>query len=306
MTKSEIVTINNKVYHLGLAKGELATNIFLVGDPARASKVARHFDPVTHEVKNREFVTITGTYRGLPVSVIGTGIGTDNVEIALLEAYTLHAFDFDSKEKLSDPPTLTIIRIGTSGGMQADIDPGTLGIATYALGLDSTGLFYDHPHSDDQVLAIEQAAADLLDQATPAGSRFKGKILAYASKASEEMAAELVSQAKKIQADHVTGITVSSPGFYGPSGRYIEGLKNTVPNIKHDLAELNVNGIQAINMEMESSLIFHIAHQLGYRAGTICPIISNPYKSTAIVDYDACVKQAIEIGLAAMTELKPK
>ena len=199
MPKSEIVIIDQKVYHLGLAKGQLAPNIFLVGDPARAYKVAEHFDSIQHEVKHREYVTLTGTYQDLPVSVIGTGIGTDNVEIALVEAYTLHAFDFESQEKLPNPPGLNIIRVGTSGGVQADIEPGTLGIATYALGLDSTGLFYDHPPADEQVLAIEHVATDLLDEATPTGSRFKGKVIPYASKASDEVAAQLSSASRKSQ-----------------------------------------------------------------------------------------------------------
>ena len=304
MTPSEIVTVDHEVYHLGLRKGQLATNIFQVGDPARAYKVADHFDTIDHEIKHREFVTLTGNFKGLPVSVIGTGIGTDNVEIALLEAYTLHAFDFETAQKLPNAPALNIIRIGTSGGVQAEIKPGTMGIATYALGLDSTGLFYDHDSADDQVVAIEEAAQKVLESGTKANARFKGKIIPYASKASGKVAAQLVDQAAIAKIDHVFGITVSSPGFYGPSGRYMEGLKNTVPNIKHDLAKLDVNGLHVINMEMESSLIFHIAHQLGWQAGTICPIISNPYHPTDIVDYDECVRQAIEIGLSAMKELQ--
>ena len=98
---SEIVVIDGKVLHLGLAKGQLAENVFLVGDPARAVRVADRFEHILCEVKNREYVTITGSYNGMPVSVIGTGIGVDNVEIALVEAYTVHAFDFDTSEYLS-------------------------------------------------------------------------------------------------------------------------------------------------------------------------------------------------------------
>jgi len=111
--KSEIVVVDGKVLHLGLARGQLARNIFLVGDPARAIRVAERFDNITAEVRNREYVTITGSYNGVPVSVIGTGIGVDNVEIALVEAYTVAAFDFDSAEYLPGSPPLKFIRIGT-------------------------------------------------------------------------------------------------------------------------------------------------------------------------------------------------
>ena len=103
--------------------------------------------------------------------------------------------------------------------------------------------------------------------------------------------------------DCETGITVSSPGFYGPSSRYIEGLMNTIPDIKNQLAKIDVRGKRVINMEMESSLLFHICRIIGYRAGTICPMISNPNSSDEIADYESVIEQAITIGLNAMLEL---
>jgi uridine phosphorylase len=267
--RSEIVVNDGRVLHLGLAPGQLAENIFLVGDPARALRVAKRFDEIEHEVRNREYVTLTGTYAGVPVSVIGTGIGVDNVEIALVEAYTVHAFDLDNGERRADATPLKFIRIGTSGGVQDDIEPGTMAIATHGLGLDNGGMYYDHPAADEAVGRIEQ----------------------------------LVESANELRADYVTGITAATPGFYGASGRYIEGLANTVPDIKNKLAALRVDELTVVNMEMESSLLFHMAGFMGCPVGTICPVISKPTASTAILDYAASVESAISIALGAMHRL---
>lgn len=300
---SEIVIANDRVYHLGLGKGQLAENVFVVGDPARAVRVSRHFDYIEHEISNREFITFTGAYKGMPVSVIGTGIGTDNVEIALLEAFIAHEFDFSTGQRQSGMKPMNFIRIGTSGGVQDDVEPGTMAIAAYALGLDSTGLYYDQPPADDVILQIESAAADMLENAAAEGSRFGGRFRPYASMADKQVTTALVDRAARHKTVFEIGITASSPGFYGPSSRYIAGLRNTIPDIKGELARLDIDGLRVINMEMESSLLFHLCSQLGYRAGTICPVISAPAMSDKLVDYDALVGTAITIGLDAMLEL---
>lgn len=300
---SEIVVRDGKVLHLGLAKGQLAENVFLVGDPARALRVAERFDRLDHEVRNREYVTLTGVYRGVPVSVIGTGIGVDNVEIALVEAYAVAAFDFESSERLDTYVLPRFIRIGTSAGVQAGVEPGTLAIATYAVGLDNCGLYYDHPPADDVVAAIERQAFEILVAATPAGARFRGKIIPYASKATPRVAATLMEQAGRLGFEFVAGITAATPGFYGPSSREIEGLVNTVASIKPRLGALQVGEQKVVNMEMESSLLFHIAAHLGCDVGTICPIISSPSAATAILDYGQAIDNAISVALAAMVQL---
>lgn len=299
---SEIVVRDGKVLHLGLAKGQLAENVFLVGDPARALRVADRFDAIACEVRNREYVTITGRYRGMPVSVIGTGIGVDNVEIALVEAYAVAAFDFETRKRLDDYTLPRFIRIGTSAGVQESVESGTLAIATYAVGLDNCGLYYDHPAADDVVAEIERQAYEILTAATPAGARFRGKIYPYASKATPAIADTLMQQAARLGFDFVSGVTAATPGFYGPSSREIDGLVNTVGAIKTRLAALQVAGQQVVNMEMESSLLFHVAAHLGCDVGTICPIISKPNAATAILDYGESVENAISVALAAMLQ----
>ncbi len=301
--RSELVVRDGRVYHLGLRPEEVARRFILVGDPARALKVAAHFDSVDHRVEHREYVTVTGRYRGLDVSVVGTGIGTDNVEIALVELHALAALDLETGEPLGSTPGLDIIRVGTSGGVRADVPAGTLCIAEYALGLDSTGSYYEAAAADEVVLAIEVEAARLLREAVPAGARFRDRLPVYASRADAVAHAELLRQARRAGEPCETGITASAPGFYGPSSRYIAGLDNTVPAIKDTLADLSVGGCRVLNMEMESSLLFHLAGALGHRACTICPVISSPDAAADVVDYDERIEAAIGIALGALVAM---
>lgn len=301
--KSEIVIVNGKLYHLGIKKSDLAKNILIVGDPARAIRVSKEFDQIECEISNREYITITGSYKGIPVSVIGTGIGTDNVEIALVEAYIAHEFDLESGKKEKNCNPLTFIRLGTSGGVQSEVTPGSLAISSYALGLDTTGLYYEQPPEDDIVKRIEIESSRILNDSINNSSRFKGKLMPYASKASAEVTNALINQANAHGVEFETGITVSSPGFYGPSSRYIEGLSNTLSDIKGSLSKLDIDGLKVHNMEMESSLLFHLCSQLGYRAGTICTVISGPNDSDSIIDYETAIGNTIKIGLNALLEL---
>ena len=301
--KSEIVIVNERLYHLGIKKTDLTENIFIVGDPARATRVSEEFDRIDSEISNREYLTYTGIYRNIPVSVIGTGIGTDNVEIALVEAFIAHEFDLKTGERFQNSSPLTIIRLGTSGGVQPDVTPGSLAISSYALGLDSTGIYYDYPIDDEILKRIETESSEILNSAISDNSRFKGKVIPYASKASTEVTDALINQAQALNVEFATGITVSSPGFYGPSSRHIEGLNNTLPDIKGSLSKLNLDGLKVHNMEMESSLLFHLCSQLGYRAGTICTVISGPNDSDSIIDYERAIGKTIKVGLNALLEL---
>lgn len=304
---SEIVVVDGRVYHLGLRPEELAPSVFVVGDPARAYTVASCFDRVEHEVKHREYVTLTGSHRGLPVSVIGTGIGPDNVEIALVEAWALATLDLATG--LRRPATgpgaarpLTVLRIGTSGGTREDVPAGTLVVSSYAIGLDSTGLYYDAPPADATVTALEQAARRAIDAGVAPGSRFEGAFHPYAARADAGLVRALERAAAAAGARFQTGATVTSPGFFGPSGRRVAGVTNTVAGIKQRLGAIEADGVRVLNMEMESSLLFHLAAQLGIRAGTICPTISSPSSHGTVLDPTPLVAQAIEVALAAMHE----
>lgn len=349
---SELIIVGNEkdeqkrkvIYHLGLRPDQLARQIFVVGDPNRADMVAMGFDTVEYMVQNREFVTRTGTYQGMPVTVMSTGIGTDNNEIAVIESFGLNEFDLETRTRKADALPLTIIRLGTSGGPQKDIECGTLAISAYALGLDNTGLFYDVPAADKTILDIEIQAYHIITAATPLECRFRGKIHPYASKASPEVVEALVKHAqikdsrytKDIsdtkETGYAVGITASASGFFGPQGREIPGLPITVPRLQEylaalciqndnnankiislgDAAEISENagmgkdGLVVANFEMESSLLFHLCTQLKYKVGTICPIIANRPKGTFLVDYKPAVEKCIDVGLGAMLELYQK
>jgi len=296
MKPSQFVAPGGRVLHVGLAPGELADRVVLVGDPARALRVAARFGAIEHEVRKREYVTLTGRLRGQRVSVIGTGIGTDNVEIALVEAHGVLCHDLETGLRLPDAPRMRFLRVGTSGGAHPDIDPGTLVIAAYALGLDSTGLFYEGPAADSIVEDLERCAASLIDEGEEANSRFRGALRPYASKADTA----LVSALQAVAPDALTGVTGTLPGFYAPSGRYIERLRCTLPDIKSRLGQVRSGPYRLLNYEMESSLLFHLAGQLGHAAATICPIISTPGSHGRVIDYKPAVERAIDLGLEAL------
>jgi uridine phosphorylase len=304
---SQIVVVGGRVYHLGLRPTELAPSVFLVGDPARAYTVASRFERVDHEVKHREFLTLTGSHRGLPVSVIGTGIGPDNVEIALVEAWALATLDLASglRRPATGPEAarpLSVLRVGTSGGTRDDVPAGTLVVSSYAIGLDSTGLYYEAEPADQTVTALEQAARRAIDAGVRPGSRFAGAFHPYASRADPGLVRALERAASRAGARFVTGATVTAPGFFGPSGRHLDGVTNSVEDVKRRLGRIEVDGVRVLNMEMESSLLFHLAAALGIRAGTICPTISNPASHGSVLDPAPLVAQAIDLALAAMHE----
>lgn len=295
-----------KVYHLALSQKQLASNVMLVGNPERALRVKGFFDiggVPPEEIRNREFISVTGKYKGMPITVIGTGIGTDNVEITLVECFGLAAYNLRTRTKKRDSRSLTIIRVGTCGGPQADIPTGTLAISDYALGLDNTGLYYQAELPDETAGKIEKVAYKIITEATPADYRFKGWIHPYASKADAVLRDAMAKIALKRKYPHVIGITASASGFFGPQGREIPGLPITVPMLQEHLAKLDVDGLKIVNFEMESSLLFHLASRLRYRAATICPIVANRPAGTFLEDYSEEEECAIKVALTALHEL---
>ena len=193
--------------------------------------------------------------------------------------------------------------MGTSGGVHASMKPGNLAISNYAVGLDSTGLYYDHQVTDPVVMQLESKVYQALDAHISSASRFKGKIHPYGSKASLTLTHTMQQKADLLKVDAKIGITASTPGFYGPSGRFVKGLSNTLPDLKEILASVEVEGLGILNMEMESSLIFHLCNQLGIKSSTICPTISSATEDTTLIDYQAFIDASILIALDTLSEL---
>lgn len=301
--RSEFIVVEGKAYHIGLAAGQLARRLLLVGDPARALLVAERFDHIEGEYRHREYVTVTGRFRGQRVSVMGTGIGTDNVEIALMESAALWDFDLATGQRHPDQsPRPLVVRVGTSGGAQPDVAAGTQVIAAYAIGLDSTGLYFDGPAADDVVLALEDQATLALARAASPGARFARRLPVYAAKASPALTTTLARLAAARGLPCAVGVTVAAPGFYGASSRWVDGVTNTVADVKGALAAIAVGDQRVLNFEMESSLLFHLAAQLDVHAATVCPVISQPQSHGEVFDYRPAVAAAIELGLSALVE----
>jgi len=302
---SDLITVQNgRVYHLRLLKKQLARNIIVCGDPDRVDLVAEYFDPgsLTHSGQNREFSVRTGAYKGRPVTVIGTGIGTDNMEIALIEAYVLNEFNPDTNTREEKSGGLTVIRVGTCGTPHRDIKVGSLAISAYAVGLDATGLFYDLPAGrlQETTRLIEKEAEKIIEAVVPETARFKGRIFPYASEASPEVAAALVRQAR---GDHVAGITLTAPGFFAPQGRAVTGLPPTAPGLLDGLAALRVQGWRVVNIEMETSLLFHLAQLMDYRAGAVCAVIANRSSGEFLDQHEPAVRRAVTTALEAVIDL---
>jgi uridine phosphorylase len=296
-----------KVYHLRVSAEKIAKQIILVGDPARSRLVSSNFDldPVPFRAENREFITYTGKYHGVPVSVISTGIGTDNTEIALVELHVLNEYDSRSGSWKRDHEPLTIIRVGTCGSPQPDVKLGSLAITSYAIGLDNTGIYYPPPKGDE-------VSKRLVDQV----NRTKLKRIGpYVSRAHPTVVKALADAAEGLSLEFYVGITSSASGFYAPQGRQVGRLSDIlVPDLQTVLAGLCVKHggkeIRVISNEMESSLLNRLCEVLGYESGSICAIHAKRKTggfAGEFLDSAGCersIDNCIQVALDAMVRLR--
>jgi len=277
-----IIDKNGRIYHLGLKPDDIADTIIMVGDPGRVGLVSGFFDRIETKVTNREFITHTGFYRGKRLSVISTGIGTDNIDIVVNELDALVNINLEKREIKEKHKSLTFVRIGTSGGLQENIPVDSFLLSKKAIGFDNVLRFYldSNKISDPE---FEQAFIKY----TGWGAKLS---VPYIVDADESLFNKLKS--KKI----LNGLTISSPGFYGPQGRILRlGLQN--PEINTKIAEFEYNGEKITNYEMESSAIYGLAKMLGHKAVTICAIIANRGTKTFSKDYQSTVKELVKYTL---------
>ncbi len=284
-----LLNSDGSIFHLKLKPGHVARNIILVGDPDRVGLVSSHFSSIELKAQNREFVTHTGVYREMPVSVISTGIGTDNIDIVLTEIDALFNIDLISRELKSQICPLNFIRIGTSGALQKEIEPGSYLFSSKAIGFDGLMNFYSgiRELSDQE---FENALTDHLkwDQrlATP-----------YVVEASE------VLERHFEEPDIIKGVTISSPGFYGPQGRSLR-MKPVFENLVDLIETFHYNHQKITNFEMESSAIYGMSRLLGHQAATICAIIANRITGSYLSDYGTIMSGLIEYALNKLVELR--
>lgn len=282
--ESELVlNAQGKVYHLNLAPHEIADTIILVGDPHRVRKVSQYFDRIEHEAEHREFLTQTGLFRGKKISVLGTGIGTDNIDIVLNELDALVNVDLVNRRVKEKPRSLQLVRIGTSGALQEDIPVDSFVLSEYGLGLDAVLNFYDFEYNEQEAKLLRA----FTDQ-----TKWKelGLHLPYIAQGGTELYSKLSS-------DHtISGITATANGFYGPQGRSVR-LKNKVNDLNDTLRTFLEDGHRVTNFEMETSALFGLAGMMGHQAATVCAIIANRYKKEFSPDYHKTIDELIRYTL---------
>ncbi|MEW6117852.1 MAG: nucleoside phosphorylase [Nitrospirota bacterium] len=306
---SDLPLVDGKVYHLGLRPEEIAKDIIIVGDPERVPFIAEEFF-ISREldVSNRGLRTITGIVRetGQRVSITTSGMGTPSLEIVLNEIVALHEIDFRTVRRKERFDRMTIIRVGTSGGIQPDTDIGTLIITDYVAGLDNTGHFYNAPHYDLKSSVLEERIRRAIDSAIQKGSRFKGMIFPYAARADQEVVKALEQESQRLGIAYKKGITVSNAGFFANQGRSVSRIPLTVPDIDNVLSSVDtgIEGLRIENLEMEASFLLHFMTALGHRAGVICPVIDKRKEEKFATRYARHVQDAAQIALRALNVVR--
>ena len=254
-----ILNDNGSIYHLNLKPEDISNDLIFVGDPDRVEKVTQYFDSIDFSTQKREFKTITGVYKNKRISVISTGIGSDNIDIVLNELDALVNINFQTRTIKENHTTLNIIRIGTSGSLQKDIPVNSFLLSTHAL--DINGMLRSYPtenisHSDIENAFVAHTNWD------------PKKCFPLVIKNSKTLESKLVSN--KV----FKGMTATAGGFYGPQGRILRlAVKDSDLNSKID--SFDYHGIKVTNLEMETSAIYGLSKLLGHRACSMNAIIAN-------------------------------
>ncbi|MBQ5852896.1 MAG: nucleoside phosphorylase [Rikenellaceae bacterium] len=276
-----IINDDGSIFHLHLKPEQLADTVLLVGDPARVEMVASYFDSQECRVANREFVTITGTYKGKRMSVISTGIGTDNIDIVVTELDALANIDFATRQVKPELRQLTLVRLGTSGAIQPDIKVGTAVFSRSSVGFDGL-LNYYKGRNEVCDLPIEQAFIEH----TGWSELLPKPYFIDADKSLFELFRDTTME----------GITISAPGFYAPQGRWVR-LEPADNELNAKIESFRFGERRITNFEMEGSALAGLAALMGHRAATICTIIAQRVALDVETDYKAFVRQMIEMAL---------
>lgn len=289
-TKASELILNpdGSLYHLHLKPGQLAEKVFFVGDPMRVEKVSKHFDQIHFQVKNREFCTISGRIGNTELSVISTGIGTDNIDIVWNELDAIFNFDLEQRTIKENLRTIKVLRLGTCGGLQEDIEVGTLVNSRFAIGADSLMHFYDTQEYAN--LPFQKALLDFQVDYLPSTPAF------YASEASPCFS-ELVAQENFPIKE---GITLTAAGFYGPQGRSLGRIPLRSADLIDQLKKFHFAGLPVLNLEMETSGILGLGKGLGHQAASLSAILANRSTGKFSDDPAGVVEKLIETGIELM------
>jgi len=277
-----ILNPDGSVFHLRLFPEQISDYIILVGDPGRVPVIGRYLERVESLASNREFISLSGYYNGVPVTVLSTGIGTDNIDIVVNELDILANIDLKTREEKLEKRHLTLIRIGTSGAIQPDLPGGTAVASAWSVGLDGLMNYYDRG-TDPVRDAFEQSMVDQLNWPVQLPRP-------YAAQASPALLERVASFC-------TIGITISAHGFYGPQGRELRG-KLAVPDMNSRLQLFHHQQLAVTNYEMESAALYGLAHLLGHEALTVCTIIANRMTSSFSGNYVDYINELTDHVLA--------
>jgi uridine phosphorylase len=276
-----IINPDGSIYHLHLRPDQVAQTIITVGDPERVGEISKHFDKIEHKTQHREFVSHTGVLRGVNITVISTGIGTDNIDIVLTELDALVNIDFETRTVKPKHTQLDIIRIGTSGSIQQLLPVDSLVVSTVAVGFDNLMHFYDANQDGDE-LVLADALGDYLEKKSE-----DLMLMPYVFKADKTLLNRFQNRG------FMESATVTAPGFYAPQGRILRGgvaepkLLKILNGFKHKTTQLS-------NLEMETAGIYGMARLLGHRAVSFSAILANRMDVSFSKTPQKTVEQLIE------------
>ncbi|WP_455082065.1 nucleoside phosphorylase [Porphyromonas endodontalis] len=279
-----IVNQDGSIFHLHLKPEQLADKIILCGDPDRVGMIANYFDSRECDVQNREFRTITGSYKGKRITVQSHGIGGDNIEIVASELDALANFDLEKRCVRDEFRQLTMVRIGTSGGLQPESPIGSYVASEKAIGFDGVIYFYAGTERVRD-LAYEKALTQQLDW------KIEG-LKPYVVSADAELLERIVGNDGRI----IKGSTIACNGFYAPQGRKLR-LPLADENLNKKIEDFRYEGYKITNFEMESSALSGIASLLGHKAMTVCCIIAGRQNLNMNTDYKGSIDDLIQLVL---------
>ena len=276
-----IINDRGAIYHLNVRPEEIADTIITVGDPERVAEVSKYFDRVEHKLAHREFITHTGYIGQKRISVLSTGIGPDNIDIALNEIDALANINFDTRRINYQKKSVSIIRMGTCGSLKGEVGVNELVAGTHGLGIDNVLHFYERENNEE-----EKAILAAFDEHTKISAH---KIQPYIATASAGLL-------KHFTEGYSHGITVTCPGFYGPQGRILR-LPLKMPNLVDQMTSFRYGQHRIANFEMETSAIYGLCNLLGHQCLSINVIIANRVKKEYSKDMGKAVDHMIEKSL---------
>jgi len=281
-----ILNPDGSIYHLKLKPENIADDIIVVGDPGRVPAISAYFDSIEFKQSNREIVTHTGYIGKKRLSVLSTGMGTDNLDIVINELDACVNIDLQERIHKTVHRTLNIIRLGTSGAMQEDIPVGSYVMSSHGLGLDGLMWFYD---AGKKVIDTK-LTDEFLSQTKWPSDLPKAYIVEGSNKLFE-----------KFGKGYISGITATAPGFFGPQGRVLR-LDLAYPDLNDRISAFRYNGFRITNFEMETSALYGLSKALGHNAMTVCAIIANRLRKEYADDYKKNVKALIEDLLEKLSQ----